>query len=78
MMCGMLPVAVSAKTGDLMSNPVKAVFDKTYSNSWTKDTDHKNHYVRFTVPERGIVTINATKPFDSDAEYGSLKFDIYD
>lgn len=74
----MIPIKVHAATGDLMSNPVMAKFGKKYTNTWTRDTDHMNHYVKFSLSEQGIVTVNATKPFDDDQEYARLKFTIYD
>lgn len=64
--------------GTLMTKPVTVTLGSTYTKIWTSSTDHLNHYVRFTVPERGIVTVNATKPSDSEGEYGVIKFTIYD
>lgn len=62
-----VPVS-AASTGTMVSNAVQASFGVTYYKGWTKSTDHLNHYVTFTLAEQGIVTINATKPFDSKGE----------
>lgn len=72
-----VPVS-AASTGTMVSNAVQASFGVTYYKGWTKSTDHLNHYVTFTLAEQGIVTINATKPFDSKGEYGRLYFTVYD
>ena len=75
----MFPISVSAAAeGTMMSNAVQAKFDQTYLKTWNKDTDHLNHYVKIQVPETGILTITATKPFDSEGEYGRLYFTLYD
>jgi len=69
--------AHAAVAGSTVSNAVNAYFGSTYIKSWTRDTDHLNHYVKFTVPERGMVKLTATKPYDSEGEYGRLKFRVY-
>lgn len=74
-----LPVNYSkaAEPGATFDTAVEVSFGVSYTKSWNKDTDHLNHYVKFVVPVRGIVTINATKPFDSEGEYGKLEFVVY-
>jgi len=67
---------VQAASGDTMSNPVIASFGSSYTASWTKDTDHLNHYVKITVPQNGVVTLRASKPYDID-EYASLHVTCY-
>lgn len=76
----MLPAteADAAAAGTMMSNAVEANFGSSYYKSWSKDTDHLNHYVKFKVTQKGILTITADKPFDSEGEYGRLYFTVYD
>ena len=64
--------------GEMMSTAVDAVFGQTYYKGWTSGSDHLNHYVKFVIPQRGMVSIRATKPYDSEGEYGDLVFAIYD
>jgi len=68
----------AAAEGTMISNAVNVQFGKQYSKYWTKDTDHLNHYCKITVPSSGIVCINATKPNDSEGEYGRMIFTLYD
>ena len=41
-------------------------------------SDHLNCYSRFDVPQRGVITITVSKPYDSEGEYGKLNFDLTD
>jgi hypothetical protein len=68
----------AASSGTMMSNAVVITFGNSYTKSWTKDTDHLNHYSKITVKEQGYITINASKPFDSEGEYGEIEFVLYD
>ena len=75
-----LPMCVptsAAAEGTMVSNAVNIVFGQQYFKYWTSDTDHLNHYSKFTISSKGIVTITATKPFDSEGEYGGIEFAIY-
>lgn len=67
-----------AASGTMMSNAVEVDLGDTYFKAWTPDTDHLNHFVKFTLSKRGIITVRATKPFDGEGEYGRIKFTIYD
>lgn len=69
--------AMAAAEGSTMATAREVVFGQTYYKEWTRDTDHLNHYCRITVPARGMITINATKPFDSEGEYGRMTFTLY-
>jgi hypothetical protein len=69
--------ANAASAGATMGNAVKIIFDNTYTKTWTKDTDHLNHYSKITVTEQGYITITASKPFDSEGEYGEIEFTLY-
>ncbi len=69
--------ASAAAAGTMVTNPVVVTLGQTYYKAWTPSTDHLNHYVQFTVTQKGIVTITATKPFDSEGEYGSLEIALY-
>lgn len=68
----------AAADGTMMSNAVEVTLGQTYYKTWTPSTDHLNHYVKFTLSKRGIVTVKATKPFDDEGEYGRIYFTIYD
>ena len=73
-----LPATVSAADpGATMSNAIDINFGSVYSKTWTKDTDHLNHYNKITVNDQGIICIEASKPFDDEGEYGGLKFTLY-
>ena len=72
------PELTGTSPGDLMSNPVIVSFNRTYTKSWDRNTYRQNHYCRINISQQGILTINATKPFDSDSEYGRLYFTLYD
>lgn len=79
MLAAMLPVtADAAAAGTLMSNAVELDFDQTYYKAWTKGSDHLNHYMTFTLTERGIVTVKADKPYDDEGEYTRLNITIFD
>ena len=67
----------AAGEGTMMSNAVDISFGQTYLKTWTSFRDHLNHYCKITVPQKGILTVNASKPFDDEGEYGSLYFTIY-
>ncbi len=76
---GTVPMeAYAAEIGTTVDNPVNIVFDRIYSKSWTKDTDHLYCYNKIVLPEQGIVTMNFSKPYDSEGEYGRLNIKIYD
>lgn len=62
----------------MFSNAVEVTFGQTYTKSWEKDTDHLNYYIKFVVPSRGVVSITASKPYDSEGEYGELEFAVFD
>lgn len=70
--------AYAASEGTMISNAVNVSFGQRYFKYWTKDTDHLNHYSKITVPSNGIINIKATKPFDSEGEYGRMYFTVYD
>ncbi|MBR4071519.1 MAG: hypothetical protein IKK26_03085, partial [Clostridia bacterium] len=70
-------VVSNAATGNFATDPVYATLGSTYYKGWTKNSDHLNHYVKFTITQKGIVTIHATKPFDTN-EYGRLEIVLYD
>lgn len=67
----------AAAEGTMISNAVEVELGQTYFKAWTSSTDHLNHYVKFVVPAQGVVTITATKPFDSEGEYGRMSFTVY-
>lgn len=71
------PASAAAK-GATMDNAVSVSFGKTYSKSWDKKTLKVNCYNKIKISDRGILTINATKPYDDDGEYGKLSFRLYD
>ncbi len=71
-------INVKAGTGDLMSDPVDIVFGNSYTKTWTKSTDHLNHYMKVELSQKGILEMQFSKPFDSDQEYGKLYFTVYD
>ena len=68
----------AAGDGTTVQNAMEIELDRTYVKTWSKSNQHLNHYVKFTVPERGVITIDATKPYDSEGEYGHLKLVLYD
>ena len=63
--------------GTTMSDAVNIAFGRAYTKSWTTSTDHLNHFCKISVPQRGVITINATKPRDSEGEYGRMMFTLY-
>ena len=71
-------VPVEANPGDLMSTAVDIIFGQSYTKSWTMNTSNLNHYCKVIIPQQGILTINATKPFDSKSQYGSMYFTLFD
>ena len=70
-------VVIGSSVGTTMANAVNVSFGTSYLKTWDSSTDHLNCYSRISVPADGILTINATKPFDAD-EYGSLELYLYD
>lgn len=70
--------AYAAPTGTSSSSAVKMTLDSDYMKAWTKGNQHLNHYSTFTIPERGIVTLTATKPYDDEGEFGRMEFILYD
>lgn len=67
----------AAEEGTMFSNAVNITFGKQYYKGWATRSDHLNHYCKIQVPQKGIVTINASKPFDSEGEYGKLELILY-
>ena len=67
----------AAEEGTMFSNAVNITFGKQYYKGWATRSDHLNHYCKIQVPQKGIVTINASKPFDSEGEYGELELILY-
>lgn len=73
-----IPVNQNASgDGTTMSRAVNIEFAQSYTKSWNSSNDHLNHYCRIAVPSKGIITINATKPWDSEGEYGRLEFTLF-
>ena len=70
-------VVVGTTMGTTMSNAVNVSFGTAYRKMWTSSTDHLNCYSKITLPQDGVITINATKPSDND-EYGSMEIYLYD
>ena len=68
----------AAQEGTMMSNAKIITFGETYKKDWGRNTDHLNHYCKITVPVRGTITIQATKPYDDEGEYGKMLFSLYD
>ena len=62
----------SSSAGSTMSQAVNTNFNKTYSHTWTRN---KNYYLKFTMPQRGIVTLKLNKAYDSDGD--AYRFKIY-
>ena len=77
MMIGASQTTSAAEEGTMMSNAVNIVFGREYTKTWTTQKDHLNHYCKIVVPKRGIITIKATKPYDSEGEYGRIYFTLY-
>ncbi len=67
-----------APVGSLGSNAQFISFGSTYTKSWTKNNDDQNHYAKFTLSQRGIVTLTTNKPLDSDGDVGRLDLTFYD
>ena len=79
MLISVLPVAANAAApGTMMSNAVQITFGQSYYKTWTKDTDHLNHYSTFTLTKSGVVTLKVDKPFDSEGEYSKLDITFFD
>lgn len=62
----------SSSAGSTMSQAVNTNFNKTYSHTWTSN---QNYYLKFTMPQRGIVTLKLNKAYDSSGE--AHQFKIY-
>ena len=75
---GMCIPASAAVKGSTMDNAITVSFGQSYSKSWTKKTLRVNCYNKIKISNRGILTINASKPYDDDGEYGELSFKLYD
>lgn len=73
---GLCTAAYAETIGNTMTNPVIVSLGQTYSMSWNKDTDHLYHYNKVVLDQKGILKFTFSKPYDSDAEYGSLKFTV--
>ena len=67
----------AAEAGTMMSNAVNISFGSSYTKTWMTRNNHLNHYCKITVPQKGIVNISATKPYDSEGEYGRMYFTLY-
>ena len=72
------PMKVEASgNGNTFQTAVDIAFGQNYTKSWDKNSYDLNHYSKIVVPTRGIITINATKPFDSESKYGQMEFCLY-
>ncbi len=69
--------ASAAAAGTMMSNAVEVAWGKQRLKTWGSSYDHLNYYITFELDKQGVVTINATKPFDSEGEYGKMHFTLY-
>ena len=67
----------AAEEGTMMSNAVNITYGQLYLKTWSTLRDHLNHYCKLIVPEKGLLTVSATKPNDSEGEYGSIYFTLY-
>lgn len=68
----------TAPVGAVAATAVQASFGKTYTKGWTKYNDDQNQYAKFTLSQRGIVTLKTNKPLDSDGDVGKLDLTFYD
>lgn len=59
------------------STAVDAAFGTGYTRGWTKSTYRYDTYHKLVMPQNGVLSITATKPFDSE-KYGKLTFTLLD
>lgn len=70
-------VSVSAATGYSATAAIDVELGQTYIKGWNSSNDTKDHYIRFTVPSDGIITISYERPMDSEGEAQDLTYELY-
>lgn len=79
MLISMVPVHVfAAQTGYSAAAAIPITLGKTYTKVWNKNNDSKPHYVKFTLPTAGYITISYERPTDSEGETMDLEHVVSD
>ena len=73
-----LPSSAASYPLGSIYNPVEITFGENYSAGWNGNDDHLNYYMLFEIEEKGLVTFEFTKPYDSEGEIGAIEFHLYD
>lgn len=68
----------AAEPGTMRSNAIPITFGESYSKSWDKNSYDLFHYNKIVVPQKGVLNLEFSKPFDRDGEFGRLQFILYD
>ena len=64
--------------GTSFDSAVNMQFGRTYTYNWTIDNDHLYHYAKFTVTDKGIVTLKVNKPYDAEGEVSNYEIIVMD
>ena len=73
-----LPTSAASYPIGSIYNPMKITFGENYDGGWNGSNDHLNYYITFKTNEKGLVTFDFTKPYDSEGEIGEIEFYLYD
>ena len=76
--CLAVPAFAADRDGMTVSSAINVSFGQKYFCYWSTTSASRNCYNKVVLPSNGILVVNASKPFDDEGEFGSVKLRLSD